>query len=436
MALEGAGEADPAVPLLRAASFAGLGNEAAALRALAALEAAEGWEDAAALFRLVLLYGLGRNEEAAALGLQEAEGGIFDVPQALLVIGGILEGSPALASEAAAFWRAAEDRHPGDYLIIGHARAYEAGRAPPLLAAPGAARDDGGASLAAELLLQLGEIQGALRPPARARAGQRCPRAVARPLQPVGRLPPRSPVGGGGRCERGAARLGRSCPGLALRLAGRGCAARACSCAKSGRRKLRPSWKPCPTPTATSPGPSCSATFIATASLGTKPSPPTTAPSPSTPSEGEGLWRLLFWRGIAHERAGRWTEAERDFEAALALNGEQADVLNYLAYSWTEQGAPPPARPLHAGAGPRPRARSGPHHRLARLGALPPRRIRPGDAASGRGRELPPQRLGRQRPPRRRLLAHGTQARSPRTMAAGLGGGATTPRARTTWSGS
>ena len=49
-------------------------------------------------------------------------------------------------------------------------------------------------------------------------------------------------------------------------------------------------------------------------------------------------WGLYYSRGIAFERAKRWPEAERDFLKALELQPEQPDVLNYLGYSWVEQG--------------------------------------------------------------------------------------------------
>jgi tetratricopeptide (TPR) repeat protein len=49
-------------------------------------------------------------------------------------------------------------------------------------------------------------------------------------------------------------------------------------------------------------------------------------------------WPLLYARGIANERAGRWPRAEADFQKALELSPEQPYVLNYLAYTWVEQG--------------------------------------------------------------------------------------------------
>ncbi len=52
----------------------------------------------------------------------------------------------------------------------------------------------------------------------------------------------------------------------------------------------------------------------------------------------ERHWSLLYSRGIALERAGRWTRAETDFLRALELKPDQPYVLNYLGYSWVEQG--------------------------------------------------------------------------------------------------
>ena len=51
-----------------------------------------------------------------------------------------------------------------------------------------------------------------------------------------------------------------------------------------------------------------------------------------------GHWRLLFKRGMAFERAKKWDLAERDLEHALRLRPDQPYVLNYLAYSWADQG--------------------------------------------------------------------------------------------------
>jgi tetratricopeptide (TPR) repeat protein len=49
-------------------------------------------------------------------------------------------------------------------------------------------------------------------------------------------------------------------------------------------------------------------------------------------------WRLFYGRGIAYERAQEWVKAEQDFLQALALSPDEPYVLNYLGYSWVEQG--------------------------------------------------------------------------------------------------
>lgn len=50
------------------------------------------------------------------------------------------------------------------------------------------------------------------------------------------------------------------------------------------------------------------------------------------------IWSLLFARAVARERQGNWSAAEADFRAALALNPEQPQVLNYLGYSLIIRG--------------------------------------------------------------------------------------------------
>lgn len=52
----------------------------------------------------------------------------------------------------------------------------------------------------------------------------------------------------------------------------------------------------------------------------------------------ERNWALFYTRGISYERSKRWADAERDLKQALKLKPEQPMVMNYLAYSWVEQG--------------------------------------------------------------------------------------------------
>lgn len=49
-------------------------------------------------------------------------------------------------------------------------------------------------------------------------------------------------------------------------------------------------------------------------------------------------WSLFYSRGIAHERARQWSDAERDLLKALELCPNHPLVLNYLGYSWLEKG--------------------------------------------------------------------------------------------------
>jgi tetratricopeptide (TPR) repeat protein len=48
-------------------------------------------------------------------------------------------------------------------------------------------------------------------------------------------------------------------------------------------------------------------------------------------------WIVYFSRGASYEGMGQWDKAEADMKKALALNPGEADVLNYLGYSWLTQ---------------------------------------------------------------------------------------------------
>lgn len=52
----------------------------------------------------------------------------------------------------------------------------------------------------------------------------------------------------------------------------------------------------------------------------------------------ERHWPLFYARGVALERSEEWARAEADFLRALELHPNQPLVLNYLGYSWVEQG--------------------------------------------------------------------------------------------------
>lgn len=55
------------------------------------------------------------------------------------------------------------------------------------------------------------------------------------------------------------------------------------------------------------------------------------------PEDNRMRWVLYYSRGIAYERSGDMAASEVDFRAALAVNPEQPQVLNYLGYSLVEQ---------------------------------------------------------------------------------------------------
>jgi tetratricopeptide (TPR) repeat protein len=52
----------------------------------------------------------------------------------------------------------------------------------------------------------------------------------------------------------------------------------------------------------------------------------------------ERHWSVFFGRGIVLERLKQWPKAEQDMKKALELSPEQPHVLNYLGYSWIDQG--------------------------------------------------------------------------------------------------
>ncbi|WND02007.1 tetratricopeptide repeat protein [Temperatibacter marinus] len=54
-------------------------------------------------------------------------------------------------------------------------------------------------------------------------------------------------------------------------------------------------------------------------------------------SSAEGDWYYYFARGISYEQLKMWPEAEADLLYALKLSPKQADVLNYLGYSWVDR---------------------------------------------------------------------------------------------------
>jgi len=52
----------------------------------------------------------------------------------------------------------------------------------------------------------------------------------------------------------------------------------------------------------------------------------------------KNTWVTYYYRGICEERSKQWNKAEVDMRKALELQPEQPHVLNYLGYSWIDQG--------------------------------------------------------------------------------------------------
>ena len=56
------------------------------------------------------------------------------------------------------------------------------------------------------------------------------------------------------------------------------------------------------------------------------------------PTTDKNTWVYYYYRGICEERSKQWSKAEADMRKALELQPEQPHVLNYLGYSWIDQG--------------------------------------------------------------------------------------------------
>jgi tetratricopeptide (TPR) repeat protein len=49
-------------------------------------------------------------------------------------------------------------------------------------------------------------------------------------------------------------------------------------------------------------------------------------------------WVIFYFRGICYERSKQWPKSEADLKKAIELFPDQPHVLNYLGYSWVDQG--------------------------------------------------------------------------------------------------
>ena len=56
------------------------------------------------------------------------------------------------------------------------------------------------------------------------------------------------------------------------------------------------------------------------------------------PHPEKSNWVVFYFRGICYERSHQWPQAEADMKKALELFPDQPLVLNYLGYSWVDQG--------------------------------------------------------------------------------------------------
>ncbi len=58
----------------------------------------------------------------------------------------------------------------------------------------------------------------------------------------------------------------------------------------------------------------------------------------NVPVPEKANWVMFYFRGICYERSKQWPAAEADLKKALELFPDQPLVLNYLGYSWVDQG--------------------------------------------------------------------------------------------------
>ena len=65
---------------------------------------------------------------------------------------------------------------------------------------------------------------------------------------------------------------------------------------------------------------------------------PTPRALPAFQNREKANWVVFYFRGICYERSKQWPKAEADLKKALELFPDQPHVLNYLGYSWIDQG--------------------------------------------------------------------------------------------------
>ena len=115
------------------------------------------------------------------------------------------------------------------------------------------------------------------------------------------------------------------------------------------------------------------------------------------PSPQQADWRVLYARGISYERTERWPQAEADLKLALEIEPEQPFVLNYLGYSWVDQGLNLDEAKRMLNPGRRAASRGRLHRRQPGLGLLPAQRLFAVGGAARAGRRARAGRSGHQR---------------------------------------
>jgi len=56
------------------------------------------------------------------------------------------------------------------------------------------------------------------------------------------------------------------------------------------------------------------------------------------PAVTEDHWPIIYARGMAEERLNHWSRAEKDLLQALSFQPDNPMILNFIAYSWANQG--------------------------------------------------------------------------------------------------
>ncbi|MGR4001019.1 MAG: tetratricopeptide repeat protein [Alphaproteobacteria bacterium] len=319
----------PSLALLKAVSLAALDNEVAALRAIRTIGETEGWEDAGLIFEILFLHKLDRSEEAIAIGVGSVDDAALNVPQAVLIIGALLQES-GRAEEAEALYVSSLARSSGEYLLRDRLFELRAGRSPsPLLSST--SRD------AARFLTELARIQASV-PSLHGIALDSISLALVlsgseaealyvsgslwevlgdhrAALSAFGSIPLDSALGWQSVLQRAQILMRREdyddARDLLVGLSDRG---------EHHDRvfllghlyRFQEEW-----PLAAEAYGEALARY---------------------PGDGRDLWYLHYLRGIAYERNDQWEQAEDDFLRALELEPDEANVLNYLAYTWTDQG--------------------------------------------------------------------------------------------------